>query len=640
LEVVVPRLLALPLALAAVAVATTATVASAATYTVTTTADSGAGSLRAAVGSANADPTAEDDILLASATYTLGSPLVVSSPIRIFGNGSGATTVSGGNATRVFDVAAVGALQLNDLAVVDGNGGGPGAGVRLPVDTGPKAGRLVLTRTRFAGHRGGTAVYGRGGSTVTATDALFEGNGGVPATSVEGGAIFLVDTSGATITRGTFRDNHVTGNGGAISVWNDATATITDSTFSANTSDNDGGAINVWNGSEVTIAGTTISGNTSHGDGGGINQWNESDLFITTTTLAGNTADGNGGAVNQWNQTFLDISRSTVSGNHAGDKGGAFFAWNNVETGMSNTTVHGNTATTSGGAFQHGNVTTIDMVNSTISGNSAGMGGLLYNDTTPAAGQTFFRFQNSVFAGNTATSGPGGCAHSSPAIAFSVGSQGHNVDDGNTCALTAAGDRPSTDAQLGPLQNNGGPTQTRALGAGSAARNLIPPGSRRRSFAACPTVDQRGFPRPQEGACDAGAFEFPTPPPTAPAETPAATTPPPLAVLPRPVAIRLAALKAKDVLSLPSSRRCVSRRAFRIRLRTPKGARITGVVVKVNTKRVKTVRGRRITAPVNLRGLPKGRFTVSIQITLADGRKVTGTRRYRTCTPKRRGRRS
>ena len=88
------------------------------------------------------------------------------------------------------------------------------------------------------------------------------------------------------------------------------------------------------------------------------------------------------------------------------------------------------------------------------------------------------------------------------------------------------------------------------------------------------------------------------------------------------------------VVVLPSTRRCVSRRRFRIRLRHPRGARVASAVVRVNGKKVATRRGRRITAPVNLRGLPKGRFAVKITVKLADGRTVSGTRRYRTCTPK------
>mgnify|MGYP003492362108 CR=1 FL=1 len=58
--------------------------------------------------------------------------------------------------------------------------------------------------------------------------------------------------------------------------------------------------------------------------------------------------------------------------------------------------------------------------------------------------------------------------------------------------------------------------------------------------------------------------------------------------------------------------------------------------MKVNGKRVKTVARTRITAPVNLKGLPAGKVKVSITATAGDGRTPTGTRTYRTCTAKRR----
>ena len=53
---------------------------------------------------------------------------------------------------------------------------------------------------------------------------------------------------------------------------------------------------------------------------------------------------------------------------------------------------------------------------------------------------------------------------------------------------------------LGPLQDNGGPSDTHALLEGSIAINAgvnCPP----------PHTDQRGVPRPQGVACDAGAYE-------------------------------------------------------------------------------------------------------------------------------------
>ena len=83
------------------------------------------------------------------------------------------------------------------------------------------------------------------------------------------------------------------------------------------------------------------------------------------------------------------------------------------------------------------------------------------------------------------------------------------------------------------------------------------------------------------------------------------------------------------------SRRCTSRRSLRIRLRTGRSkseqSRIVSAVVTVNGKRVNP---RRNGATVNLRNLPKGRYSVVIRLRLADGGRVRDVRRYRTCAPK------
>ena len=88
----------------------------------------------------------------------------------------------------------------------------------------------------------------------------------------------------------------------------------------------------------------------------------------------------------------------------------------------------------------------------------------------------------------------------------------------------------------------------------------------------------------------------------------------------------------RQIVTFPSAKRCVSRRRFRIRVRRIKGQPpYKRVKVTVNGKRAKVVRGVRDTATVDLRGLPKGRFKVRITVTLANGRKVGATRKYRTC---------
>jgi hypothetical protein len=71
----------------------------------------------------------------------------------------------------------------------------------------------------------------------------------------------------------------------------------------------------------------------------------------------------------------------------------------------------------------------------------------------------------------------------------------------------------SSDPLLGPLQNNGGPTSTQALGAGSPAIDAAAPTT---AASPCPPpgVDQRSAPRPFNGRCDIGAFEFGATPPS------------------------------------------------------------------------------------------------------------------------------
>ena len=81
--------------------------------------------------------------------------------------------------------------------------------------------------------------------------------------------------------------------------------------------------------------------------------------------------------------------------------------------------------------------------------------------------------------------------------------------------------------------------------------------------------------------------------------------------------------------TLPSARSCASRRNFRIRLRRG----LVSARVTVNAKRVRVIRGKRLRAPVDLRGLPRGRFTVRVTGRLRNGRTITARRAYRTCVP-------
>jgi hypothetical protein len=103
-------------------------------------------------------------------------------------------------------------------------------------------------------------------------------------------------------------------------------------------------------------------------------------------------------------------------------------------------------------------------------------------------------------AGNTADDG----IHNNGYDDFAgtgIQSQGYNIDSENSCYFNDSTDQRNTPPLLGTLQNNGGPTSTHAITAGSPAFN-------RGTCDGAPTTDQRGVTRPQGTYCDIGAFEL------------------------------------------------------------------------------------------------------------------------------------
>ncbi len=89
------------------------------------------------------------------------------------------------------------------------------------------------------------------------------------------------------------------------------------------------------------------------------------------------------------------------------------------------------------------------------------------------------------------------------------------------------------------------------------------------------------------------------------------------------------------IVRAPTNQKCMSRRSFRIHIRQLAGLiPYRRVTVYLNGHRVDVTRGRGIMVPVDLRGLPKGRYTVKIVVTTRTGRQISGTRIYRTCAPK------
>ncbi len=105
-------------------------------------------------------------------------------------------------------------------------------------------------------------------------------------------------------------------------------------------------------------------------------------------------------------------------------------------------------------------------------------------------------FQDSILAYNTSG---GNCYGVMRSLGF-------NVSSDATCTFGGPGDQKSIDPKLGALLNNGGPTQTMALGSGSPAMNAGNPSGCTDPKGKRLTSDQRGKPRPPSGACDVGAY--------------------------------------------------------------------------------------------------------------------------------------
>lgn len=88
------------------------------------------------------------------------------------------------------------------------------------------------------------------------------------------------------------------------------------------------------------------------------------------------------------------------------------------------------------------------------------------------------------------------------------------------------------------------------------------------------------------------------------------------------------------IVTAPSNKACISRRHFTIHVRQYRGLTYREVTVYLSGRRVKVVSGARISAPIDLRGLPKGLYTVRITVTTSTGQTITGARAYHTCAPR------
>ncbi len=234
----------------------------------------------------------------------------------------------------------------------------------------------------------------------------------------------------------------------------------------------------------VTLRDLTIQGG-SQSFGGGL--FNRGTLLLDNCVVKDNNAENGGGIQNVGTLTLTD---STLSGNAATTTGsltngfGGGLHGNSVAN-LANSTFSGNTATVAGGGI------------STATGGALSLDHVTLVSNTATSGSALYQFSATTTIHNTLVAG----SCNSPSS--TVVSQGGNLESpGDSCELVQISDQTVVaDAGLAGLANNGGPTNTHALLAGSPALDA--------GVANCSLLDQRGRVRPV--ACDTGAFELPEP---------------------------------------------------------------------------------------------------------------------------------
>jgi hypothetical protein len=92
---------------------------------------------------------------------------------------------------------------------------------------------------------------------------------------------------------------------------------------------------------------------------------------------------------------------------------------------------------------------------------------------------------------------------------------------------------------------------------------------------------------------------------------------------------------SKERLVLPNVKKCLSLRLFQVHLLDPKYDPLKKVSITIKGRKIATVRkGKYVVATIDLRGLPKGAFTVKIRATTILGHHLSASRTYHTCVQK------
>jgi predicted outer membrane repeat protein len=396
----------------------------------------------------------------------------------------------------------VGAMQTHALLLT------AAATISAPLDP---TGLPLVTLTRSTAS--GTPAFGiiEGSATLTIVGLqITNGNAGM----YLGGGVLGSGT--LTISSSVISGNSSDSAGGGIAAT--GTLSVQNSVVSGNTAGNAGGG--VYGNSRVDIAYSTVannntSGATSSSNGGG-GVFSAGFVSVVRSDVMNNTSASAGGGV--YASQGVTVTNSTVSGNIASNGSGGGLYSNPATTGsgvaVTGSTIESNTAQGNGGGVLGG---TVGLANSTLTGNVAsGTGGgvqagdlmtnyatIASNQSTGAGGGANFAtsadIDGTILYGNT--SGAGVPDDVSSAGTAAITGQ-YDIIRASSPAVPAG--TLNCDPQLGTLADNGGPTQTMALGAGSCAIDAA---------ASTPSVDtdQRGFARPTGGTtpalADIGAYE-------------------------------------------------------------------------------------------------------------------------------------